>query len=61
MGATTVEGRADILVQIHGKPLAVFELELKRLGIELTPDDEAQGLLLREGDESHISARRHHP
>jgi Type I restriction enzyme R protein N terminus (HSDR_N) len=40
--ATTAEGRTDILVHAYGKPLAVFEL--KRQGLELTPDDEAQGL-----------------
>jgi hypothetical protein len=41
-GTATAEGRTDILVQLHGKPLAVFEL--KRPGLELTADDEAQGL-----------------
>lgn len=41
-GSATAEGRTDILVQLHGKPLCV--LELKRQGIELTLDDEAQGL-----------------
>jgi type I site-specific restriction endonuclease len=41
-GSTTTEERTDILVQLHGKPLAVFEL--KRPGLELTADDEAQGL-----------------
>lgn len=40
--ATTAEGRTDILVRAHGKPLAVFEL--KRQGLAITPDDEAQGL-----------------
>jgi hypothetical protein len=41
-GTATAEGRTDILVQLHGKPLAV--LELKRPGLELTSDDEDQGL-----------------
>jgi hypothetical protein len=40
--ATTAEGRTDILVYAHAKPLAVFEL--KRRGLALTLDDEAQGL-----------------
>jgi hypothetical protein len=40
--ATAAEGRTDVLVQAHGKPLAV--LELKRHGVSLTPDDKAQGL-----------------
>ena len=40
--ATTAQGRTDILVYAHGKPLAV--LELKRPGLALTLDDEAQGL-----------------
>jgi hypothetical protein len=40
--AATAEGRTDVLVQLHGKPLAVFEL--KRPGSPLTREDEAQGL-----------------
>jgi hypothetical protein len=39
---TTAEGRTDILAYAHGRPLAVFEL--KRAGLPLTSDDEAQGL-----------------
>jgi hypothetical protein len=38
----TSEGRTDVLVQLHGKPLAVFEL--KRQGSVLTGEDESQGL-----------------
>jgi hypothetical protein len=41
-GATAAEGRTDILVQLRGKPLAVFEL--KRQGSALSREDEAQGL-----------------
>ncbi len=40
--AMAAEGRTDILVYAHDKPLAVFEL--KRQGHALTPDDELQGL-----------------
>lgn len=40
--ATAAQGCADILVRTYGNPLAV--LELKRRGLPLTPDDEAQGL-----------------
>ena len=40
--ADAAQGRTDILVQAYGKPLAVFEL--KRPGLALTSDDEAQGL-----------------
>lgn len=41
-GAKSAEGRIDVLVYANDKPLAV--LELKRLGLALSPDDEAQGL-----------------
>lgn len=37
-----IEGRADMIVSISDKPLAVFEL--KRPGLPLTDDDVAQGL-----------------
>lgn len=66
-GAEKAEGRIDVLVQLRGKPLAVFEL--KRQGSELTADDEAQGLsyakvmdppyplvVITNGDETRILA-----
>lgn len=40
-GKSYIDGRADILVTQHDVPLAV--LELKREGLALTQDDEAQG------------------
>lgn len=40
--ADAAEGRTDLLVQADGNPLAVFEL--KRQGLALTREDEAQGL-----------------
>ena len=66
-GAEKAEGRIDVLVQLHGRPLAVFEL--KRQGSELTADDDAQGLsyakvmdppyplvVITNGDETRILA-----
>jgi hypothetical protein len=66
-GVATAEGRIDVLVQLNGKPLAVFEL--KRPGVELSVDDEAQGLsyakvmnppyplvVITNGDETRILA-----
>src|SRR5580704_266906 len=40
--AYRAEGRADIVIEARGVPLAV--MELKRRGIPLTPDDARQGL-----------------
>lgn len=40
--AHRAEGRADIIIEARGVPLAV--MELKRRGIALTPDDARQGL-----------------
>jgi hypothetical protein len=64
---TTAEGRTDILVYARGKPLAV--VELKRHGLALTAEDEAQGLsyakvltppfplvVLTNGDDTHMIA-----
>ena len=61
--ADYVEGRADIIVYQRDVPLAV--LELKREGLALTQDDEAQGrsyallvqapiLVITNGDETRI-------